>query len=676
MELYHGNFQDLLGRILWIAPSCKILAPTIGFLLLYGLAPSQKGKLSMAMTIEQQERFETLVRQLEKDSRHHPTNYQIKVALLAILGYAYILFVFLLLLGIIWGARTFLVAASSEALTNQLNLMAILVSLGVLRLFWIDTKIPKGLPLDRLHAPELFATIDRLATILQAPKCDRVFLTDELNAGVLQSPRLGLLGWQQNYLFLGLPLMQALSLQQFRAVLAHELGHLSGNHSHFSNWIYRLRKIWFELAERFPEQENSGSFLFQWFFHWYAPYFHAYSFVLVRANEYEADRCGVELAGLKNEAQADINLAIYSYFLHKSFWPTIYQQAEQHAEPPSDAITQLLQQLKIGLSPREAAKWLDRALAHRTDYEDTHPCLLDRLTAIGYDLDQIQPPEPPTQTAAEYFFGKLLWSFADGLDREWKNEVAGSWEKLYLRAQQQRRNLAALDEKAQKRALTVEEMWKRACLTSTLQEAHKAIALFQQVLEVEPNHPLANYQLGKILIEKNDFQGIKYLEKAIATDPELVVPGCDLLYDFYQNQGKIKQSKFYQQKGQEYYCLWKRTQQERSRISHETPLFPHQLADGEVRQLSEQLSTYPEIKKTYLVRQKVTLFPEKAFYIFAIALQTVKGAEANRKSHEEIIDRLENELNFSGNFRVIILQNSNLKLEQAICKISGSCIYY
>jgi Zn-dependent protease with chaperone function len=630
----------------------------------------------MAMTIEQQERFETLVRQLEKYSRHHPADYQIRVALLAVLGYVYILFVFLLLLGIIWGARAFLVAASSEALTNQLNLMAVLVSLGILRLFWISTKIPKGLLLDRKQAPELFATIDKLTAILQAPKCDRVFLTDELNAGVLQSPHLGLLGWQQNYLFLGLPLMQALSPQQFRAVLAHELGHLSGNHSHFSNWIYRLRKIWFELAEQFQDKDNNGFFLFQWFFHWYAPYFHAYSFVLARANEYEADRCGVELAGLKNEAEADITLAIYSYFLHKSFWPTIYQQAEQHVEPPSDAITQLLQQLKIGLSPREAVQWLNRALAHRTDYEDTHPCLLDRLSAIGYDLNDIRLPESPVQTAAEYFFDELLWGFADSLDREWKNEVAGSWEKLYLRAQQQRRNLAALDEKAQKRALTVEEMWKRACLTWTLQEAQKAIALFQQVLEVEPNHPLTNYQLGKILIEKNDLKGIDYLEKAIATDPELVVPSCDLLYDFYQNQGKLERAQFYQQKSQEYYWLWKRSQPERDRLSSETPLFSHQLPEAEVRQLSEQLSTYPEIKKAYLVRKKVTWFPEKAFYIFAIIPQMVKGAGVNQKSPEELIEQLETELNFSGNFRAIVLQTSNVKLGQAIRKVPQSCIYY
>jgi Zn-dependent protease with chaperone function len=628
------------------------------------------------MTIEQQERFETLVRQIEKYSRHHQTDYRIRVGLLAVLGYAYIIFVFLLLLAIVWGLRTVLITMSAEHLTGELNLMAILLSLGIGRIFWITIKIPKGLPINRAQAPELFTAIEQLTAILQAPKCDRIFLTDELNAGVLQKFRFGLFGWHQNYLFLGLPLMHALSPGQFRAVLAHELGHLSGNHSHFSNWIYRLRKIWFELAEQFQYKEQKSFFLFQWFFNWYSPYFQAYSFVLARANEYEADRCGVELAGLQNEADADINLAIYGYFLHKFFWPNLYLQAQYQAEPPSDAITQLLQQIEIGLSPKDATKWLDRALNQQTDYEDTHPCLTDRLMAIDYNLTDIQPPQPPEQTAAEYYFGDLLWSFADSLDREWKAEVAKFWQKLYVRSQQQKRNLAALNEQAKNRELTIEQMWKRACLTWNLEDANDAIALFQQVLERDPHHPLTNYQLGKIFLEKNDTKGIKFLETAMEADPELVIPSCDLLIDFYKTQGKNQTAQFYHHKSTEHYYKWKRSQQERYRISGDTILISHQLPEVEVRQLSEQLSSYPEIRKAYLVRQKSNYFPEKPFYLFAIAPQFVRGVGVESRSHEELIEALETELNFSGNFQVLILQTSYLQLEAAIRKISDSCIYY
>jgi len=54
---------------------------------------------------------------------------------------------------------------------------------------------------------------------------------------VVQSPREGIVGWPRNYLLIGLPLMKTLSVDQFEAVLAHELGHVARGHGKVSNWI-------------------------------------------------------------------------------------------------------------------------------------------------------------------------------------------------------------------------------------------------------------------------------------------------------------------------------------------------------------------------------------------------------------------------------------------------------
>jgi len=52
------------------------------------------------------------------------------------------------------------------------------------------------------------------------------------------------------------------------------------------------------------QEKKRGSEIFEVFFDWYAPYFGAYSFVLARAREYEADRCSVEVVGKANAARA------------------------------------------------------------------------------------------------------------------------------------------------------------------------------------------------------------------------------------------------------------------------------------------------------------------------------------------------------------------------------------
>jgi hypothetical protein len=55
---------------------------------------------------------------------------------------------------------------------------------------------------------------------LKSLKIHEVILDRSLNAAVLQHPRLGVLGWHKNYLFLGYQLMLALSPEEMRSVLA------------------------------------------------------------------------------------------------------------------------------------------------------------------------------------------------------------------------------------------------------------------------------------------------------------------------------------------------------------------------------------------------------------------------------------------------------------------------
>ena len=97
------------------------------------------------------------------------------------------------------------------------------------------------------------------------PKVHEVLLTHDFNAAIAQVPRLGLFGFHKNYLILGLPLMMALSLDQFRAVLAHEFGHLSGAHGRFGSWIYRIRRSWYQLMANLEHQQHWGAFIFDRF---------------------------------------------------------------------------------------------------------------------------------------------------------------------------------------------------------------------------------------------------------------------------------------------------------------------------------------------------------------------------------------------------------------------------
>jgi len=245
-----------------------------------------------------QEQFEGFVRRLEGYAREHPASYALRVTLLAPLGYFYLGAVLLGLLLANLILAYFAIRARTVALLVQLGLPLLALTGTILRALWVKFPEPQGLRLGRDVAPRLFATVEEIRRLLRAPKIDVILLTHEFNAGVADVPRKALLGTKR-FLSVGLPLMQALNPQQFRAVLAHEFGHVSANHGRFASWIYRIRQTWGQLLARPEAQKRWGVGVFVRFAKWYAPLFNAYTFVLARAHECEADRSAAPRGGVR-----------------------------------------------------------------------------------------------------------------------------------------------------------------------------------------------------------------------------------------------------------------------------------------------------------------------------------------------------------------------------------------
>lgn len=626
------------------------------------------------LSLEQEQRFDTLIEEVEEYARKYPQKYRRRVALLAMLGYGYFVAVFILICFILWIIRQ-AILLTNPAMLGQLNQIFLYLGFGILGLFFTYFPKPNGIKLYRQQVPELFNLIDELTSNLKAPKFHHILLTDDLNAGVFQRPYFGFIGWQENYLLLGLPLMQALSVEQFRAVVAHELGHLSGNHSRFSGWIYRVRKLWHNLAQKSLAKKRGTSFIFTKFFDWYEPFFKAYTFVLARFNEYEADSCAAEQAGVINKAEALINITVISHFLTNSFWPKIYQQVSYQTEPPNDVISQLIKELKTDKVWENAQETLEFALLEMTDNEDTHPCLQERLTALGYVLDLDNWSKPIIQRAAFCLLGNQLERLTKQLDQYWQKNNQQLWQEKSNIIKQQQRNLQRLETKQQKQTLTVEETWKYAYLIEKLEGSEAAILKYKEVLRQNPKHAVANYQLGKHLIKNADSSGIYYLQNALNHDPFLKMDCYETLAQFYQKQGQEHKAREYQTIKFQYEAIYQKAVLERSQVNENATFFYHQLPQSEIEQLAEQLASIPEVRQAYFVQQSVTIFPEKPFYVLAILRRFVPGQNAPYQTDLQLAKLIETELNFSDPIKVIIFQSSSHQLSQKITRLKQARIY-
>ena len=623
-----------------------------------------------------EDQFAALVQRLDNYARRKPKPYRIQVGLLAALGYAFIFLMLGFLLALTAGTIYLLITSHANFAIIKLTLFLVIGIGLILRSLWVTIPPPEEPELSRELAPRLFAMLDEVTDKLHAPRFHHVQVTREFNAGVLQVPKLGLLGWQVNYLQIGLPLTQALSPEQFRAVIAHEVGHLSANHSRFSGWIYRVRRTWFQLMQNLHGSGHKAAFLFTAFFNWYAPYFAAYSFVLARADEYVADRCAAEVAGAKTAAEALVQTNLQGRFFATAFWPQLLEDAAHRAEPPASPLTALVSAFK-GTRPPDAEAWYEEALEQKTDLDDTHPSLSARLGALGYrmppggPLDLPQPPlplpAPPVETAAECYLGAALHRFAPTLDSDWKQQLTPHWEKQRQEQQSSRRKLELLDEQSVQEPLTDADAWERASLTATLRGPEQAIPLLTVIAQSQPENAPAIYALGRLLLKQNDACGVPYIEKAMALTTEAVAPGNHLLYWYARRRGETTSAALYREKAKSAEHLDESAQRERADVGPKDKFLYHGLSSEELAAFRAQLAGYEVVGKAYLVRKQVQYLPEKPLYVLGIVPQGKYG--------QELASALGPKLNFPGETILIILTGPGKKMKKPLAQLSTALVY-
>ncbi|MDH5491063.1 MAG: M48 family metallopeptidase, partial [Myxococcales bacterium] len=99
--------------------------------------------------------------------------------------------------------------------------------------------------------PELLAFIHRVADDAGAPRPHRIFLSPRVNAAVFYDVGIGnLLVPTKKNLEIGLGLVNGLSLDELKAVIAHEFGHFSQRSMGIGSWVYLSQQVVGDLITR------------------------------------------------------------------------------------------------------------------------------------------------------------------------------------------------------------------------------------------------------------------------------------------------------------------------------------------------------------------------------------------------------------------------------------------
>jgi heat shock protein HtpX len=233
-------------------------------------------------------------------------------------------------------------------------------------------------PGPRLHPteePELFKTLQEVAAATKQAMPEEVYVVNDVNAFVMS--RGGVMGFgSRRVMGLGLPLLQAITVQEFKGVLAHEFGHYSSGDVGLGPWIHKTRAAIGRTIQQLDE-----NFL-QILFIWYGNLFLRITHGISRRQEFIADEVAARVVGgnVMSSALRKVRGAAVAF---DHYWGTEVGivLGAGHLPPVSQGFARFIASPHVAMRVRaiiSAAESEDK-----TDPFDTHPALGDRLAALA-----------------------------------------------------------------------------------------------------------------------------------------------------------------------------------------------------------------------------------------------------------------------------------------------------
>lgn len=590
--------------------------------------------------------FIHLVRLSEHASAENSDAYRRSVALFAALGYAWVVGCALLAGGVLWWVGGAMVQGHFRAAWLWLLLFAVGLLWSSLRALWLRLEPPAGQAITAAEAPQLFEALEKIRGKIKGPPIHHVVLNDEFNASISQHPRYGLFGGAVNYLTLGLPLLLAVDRRRFLAVLAHEYGHLRGDHGLLGAWIYRTRITWLKLYHALRGDGGLVAAATQGFLQWYFPRFAAKTFALARQDEYEADQVSARLLGAPVMAAALIEIQIKSAWLERSFWSGHWRHAAEQAVPMGP-FASMAQTLPAPPEDAFAQATLREALRRVSDVDDTHPVLRDRLESLE------QPSRLPEWSAksALALLGPKAPHWLEQFDKQWCRDNANEWKQHHAYLGRLRERVQALQASLGRN--NANEMVELAELLSRLDPKAPVQAYFERALALSADHGGALRGLVRCLPESGHAQRMTYLQTLFDGSPANRWWACTRAVQ--ELEPRVRQHAEDEQR----LTLWRERLKQadeaerRAWLEHTTTPFFSTIARDDLNEyekgeLRADLARFKPITRAWIVNKNLREFPQRRAYTVFVELPGMDD-----ESRYELCRHLERSLNLPGTALVL-----------------------
>jgi Zn-dependent protease with chaperone function len=281
---------------------------------------------------------------------------------------------------------------------------------GALAIAWAvlprpDRFEPPGPRVTASREPQLFAVLEEIAAPAGQALPSEVYLVNDVNAFVTQ--RGGVMGiGSRRVMGLGLPLMQSVTVQEFKAILAHEFGHYHAGDVSLGPWIHKTRAAIGRTIQQLSDNVLQKVFVA------YGNLFLRVTHAVSRRQEFVADEVAARVAGAGAMISGLRKVHAAAFGFHQ-YWQSEVAPllSAGHLPPVSQGFSLFMSRASV-VSVLQAVVTREEAQGQTGPY-DTHPSLRDRIAALA-----LQPPGDPGDARPA---SSLLSSV-----QAWERQVIGS----------------------------------------------------------------------------------------------------------------------------------------------------------------------------------------------------------------------------------------------------------
>lgn len=260
---------------------------------------------------------------------------------------------------------------------------------------------PRRVRVTRGMAPALWQHVDAWAKRVGAPRVDRLEVTAGMTAGA-SSRRAWLFGPRRYRLRIGLPVFRLLRAEELDCVLAHELAHLRHADACDGTVVTVTQTLLLFIGGPCRSKPGRIRMAFQRLGHG----LRLETLAASREAERAADAAATTFCGAEACARTIVRLMLASKRITCRLTDA-FEAPPGAISGPSDWATL---EAQAGKADPQDAGWLRALLARPTSPLDSHPCLHERLAAMGVDAQALAVPDEvqPADAAAERWLRDLL----------------------------------------------------------------------------------------------------------------------------------------------------------------------------------------------------------------------------------------------------------------------------